>query len=311
MKRSLSALLALALCGTVYAQGVPNFGSLGVPNGGPASGGGGGSGTVTNIATSCGVSGGPITTTGTISATLTARDNTATTDTLVTGDCGTVVTESNASAVAVGIAQAGTTGFATGFYVTVKNKGAGLVTITPTTSTIDGNATVTIKQNQSLDLYSDGTNYQTLPGRLTNAACADLTNAGTACPAATGTSGATLPFLNGTNTWSGTQTFGSVFGTVTTQAGTTYTLAASDCGTEVVFTNAAAVTVTIPAALTTGCNIAILQTTAAGQVTVTGTAVSAATLHSAHSYTKTFGQWAIIGINIETTGVAILTGDGA
>lgn len=134
---------------------------------------------------------------------------------------------------------------------------------------------------------------------------------GSAAGAATGTSGATLPFLNGTNTFSGTQTFGSVFGTVSTQSGTTYTLAASDCGTEIAFTNAAAVTVTIPAALTTGCNISILQTTAAGQVTVTGTAVAAATLHSAHSYTKTFGQWAVIGINIYTTGVAILTGDGA
>lgn len=134
---------------------------------------------------------------------------------------------------------------------------------------------------------------------------------GTAATAATGTSGHTLPFLDGTNTFSGTQTFGSVFGTVSTQSGTTYTLAAADCGTEIAFTNAAAVTVTIPAALVTGCNISILQTTAAGQVTVTGTAVAAATLHSAHSYTKTFGQWAVIGINIYTTGVAILTGDGA
>jgi hypothetical protein len=107
------------------------------------------------------------------------------------------------------------------------------------------------------------------------------------------------------------QTFGNTFGAVSSQSGTTYTLASTDCGTEVAFTNAAAVTVTIPATLTTGCNIAILQTTAAGQVTVTGTAVSAATLHSAHSYTKTFGQWSVIGINIYTTGVAILTGDGA
>lgn len=134
---------------------------------------------------------------------------------------------------------------------------------------------------------------------------------GTAAVQPTGTSGATLPFLNGTNTWSGVQTFNNVFGTVSTQSGTTYTLAATDCGTQIAFTNAAAVTVTIPAALTTGCNIAILQTTAAGQVTVTGTAVAAATLHSGHSYTKTFGQWSIIGINIYTTGVAILTGDGA
>ena len=148
-------------------------------------------------------------------------------------------------------------------------------------------------------------------GTVSQAACADLSNGGTACAAATGTSGATLPYLNGTNTFSGAQTFGTVYGTVTSQSGTTYTLAAADCGTEIAFTNASAVTVTIPAALTTGCNIAILQTTSAGQVSVNGSAVSAATLHSAHSYTKTSGQWAIIGVNIYTTGVAILTGDGA
>lgn len=153
-------------------------------------------------------------------------------------------------------------------------------------------------------------------GVVSQAACADLSNGATGCSTATGTNGGTLPLLNGTNTWSGVQTFGEVLGTVTSQSGTTYTLANADCGTEVTFTNASAVTVTIPATLPVGCNIAILQTTASGQVTVTGTAVSAATLHSAHSYTKTFGQWAIIGINIEanaggSSAVAILTGDGA
>lgn len=148
-------------------------------------------------------------------------------------------------------------------------------------------------------------------GVVSQAACADLSNGTTGCSTATGTSGATLPLLNGTNTWSGTQTFGTVNGAITTQSGTTYTLTTTDCGTMVRFTNAAAVTVTIPATFTAGCNIAIEQTTSAGQVTMTGTAVSAATLHSAHSYTKTFGQWAIIGISIESTGVAILTGDGA
>lgn len=148
-------------------------------------------------------------------------------------------------------------------------------------------------------------------GVVSQAACADLSDDGTACTAATGTSGATLPFLNGTNTWSGTQTFGTVVSTVTTQSGTTYTFVAADCGTLVRFTNAAPVTATIPQGLSTGCSIAIEQTTAAGQVSVNGSAVTPATLHSAHSYTKTFGQWAIIGIFIESSNVAILTGDGA
>ena len=63
-----------------------------------------------------------------------------------------------------------------------------------------------------------------------------------------------------------------------------------------------------------GCNVAILQA-GTGQVAMTGTAVSAATLNSAHGYTQTSGIWAIIGINIysNATGksaIAVLTGDG-
>lgn len=68
-------------------------------------------------------------------------------------------------------------------------------------------------------------------------ACANLSNAGTGCTttvgtaatANTGTSGATVPFLNGTNTWSGAQSFndgdlimkGSTSGTQTLHAATT------------------------------------------------------------------------------------------
>jgi hypothetical protein len=38
-------------------------------------------------------------------------------------------------------------------------------------------------------------------------ACGDLSNGATGCSTATGTSGATLPLLNGTNTWASAQTF--------------------------------------------------------------------------------------------------------
>jgi len=115
--------------------------------------------------------------------------------------------------------------------------------------------------------------------------------------------------------WTATQTFSEVIGTVTPQSGTTYTFAATDCGTEVVFSNGSAVTATIPATLPAGCNIAILQA-GAGKVSVNGSAVTPATLHSAHSYTGTYAQWSIIGINIETnsggsSAIAVLTGDGA
>lgn len=185
MIRLISTVSAIALF-----VGQASADSLTGPVGGGT--GGSGSGTVTSVATTCGVSGGTITTSGTITAAITQRNNTATTDTLVTGDCGTVVTESNASAVAVAIAQAGTTGFASGYYVTVKNKGAGIVTITPATSTIDGAATLTLAQYQSVDIYSDGANYWTLAygaktialgstalgtGAITSATCASAVTA--------------------------------------------------------------------------------------------------------------------------------------
>lgn len=258
-----------------------------------------GGGAVSSVTGGIGVTCSPTTGSVVCSSPVTVRNNTATTDTITSADKGQTVTESNAASVAVAITTAG---FISTDVFTVKNFGAGVATYTPSAGTIDGAATLACKQNQSADLYFDGTNYKTL---------ANTCGLGTAATANTGTSGHTLPYLDQANAYSAAQTFGSVFGTVSTQSGTTYTLASTDCGTEIAFTNAAAVTVTIPAALTTGCNIAILQTTAAGQVTVTGTAVSAATLHSGHSYTKTAGQWSIIGINIYTTGVAILTGDGA
>ncbi len=43
-------------------------------------------------------------------------------------------------------------------------------------------------------------------GVVTQAACSDLSNGATGCSTATGTSGATIPLLNGANTWSAAQT---------------------------------------------------------------------------------------------------------
>lgn len=89
------------------------------------------------------------------------RAVTGTTDVLMNSDLGYVVTYSNASAVAVSLAQAGAgNAFLDGWAVFVKNKGAGAVTITPATSTIDGAATLVLAQNQGAMIWSDGTNYQ-------------------------------------------------------------------------------------------------------------------------------------------------------
>lgn len=154
---------------------------------------------VSSVTGGVGITVSPTTGAVVVSSLATQRNNTTTSDTLLSTDSGTVVTESNASAVAVGIAVASTTGFTTGNYWTVKNKGAGLVTITPTTSTIDGNATLTVKQNQSVDFYSDGTNYFTLPGRPTNVAPADLSGLGTGVATALGVNvgSAGAPVVNG------------------------------------------------------------------------------------------------------------------
>jgi hypothetical protein len=87
---------------------------------------------------------------------------TGTTYTIVVDDYGKLVTFSNASPVAVTLPQATTT-FAT-FNTYMCNVGAGLVTITPTTSTIGGNATLGLSTNQCMQAVSDGTNYQIFPG---------------------------------------------------------------------------------------------------------------------------------------------------
>ena len=134
-----------------------------------------------------------------------------------------------------------------------------------------------------------------------------------AATTAIGTSGATIPLLNGANTWSGAQTFEEVIGGTSTQTGTTYTLAASDCGTTIIFTNSSAITLTTLNSLSVGCAIAVEQS-GSGQITVTNG--TGATFSSAHSFTKTFGQYAIIGLFVDTNSGGssahlVLTGDGA
>jgi len=88
---------------------------------------------------------------------------TGTTYTVVAADNGKLVTFSNASSVAVTLPQA-TTAFSIGWSCFVHNKGAGTVTITPTTSTINGGSTLVLTTGQGALIVSDGTNYQTNSG---------------------------------------------------------------------------------------------------------------------------------------------------
>ena len=94
------------------------------------------------------------------------RATTTTSEALANSDQNKLVTFSNGSAVACTIAQAGSGGnFAAGWAVSLKNLGAGTVTCTPSTSTVDGAANFTLTTGQGVDLYSDGTNYFTQPGK--------------------------------------------------------------------------------------------------------------------------------------------------
>lgn len=78
---------------------------------------------------------------------------------IVAGDRGKLVKQSNAAAIADTLAQAGTTGFEAGWFVDVKCEGAGAVTITPTSSTINGAATLVLTTGQAARIVSDGANY--------------------------------------------------------------------------------------------------------------------------------------------------------
>lgn len=107
---------------------------------------------------------------------------TGTAYTIVPADRGKLVTNSNAAAVANTLPQA-TGNFGAGFFYYTKNLGAGFVTITPTTSTIDGNATLILAKNQSAIIWSDGVNYQV---EITSGKVAQVVNTETGA-VATGT----------------------------------------------------------------------------------------------------------------------------
>lgn len=87
--------------------------------------------------------------------------------TVLGSDLGKLVTLTNASAVAVTLPQAtaASGSFAAGWWAEFENRGAGTVTITPTTSTINGGTSLTLAQNNSVKIISDGTNYFALLGK--------------------------------------------------------------------------------------------------------------------------------------------------
>lgn len=130
--------------------------------------GGGGGGGVSSVDATGGVqtvSGSAITTTGTIRGAWVRNAQTGTTYTVLTGDRGKTVTFSNAASIAVTLPQAGS-GFEDGWFFVAKNIGAGTVTITPTTSTVDGAATITLLTGDFAVITSNGTNYETANNKI-------------------------------------------------------------------------------------------------------------------------------------------------
>jgi hypothetical protein len=97
---------------------------------------------------------------GKVNITRPVNQQTGTSYTVLSSDAGKLVTFDNASAVAVTLPQATTDGFTAGFSFTVQNIGAGIVTVTPATSTINGAASLSIAHNEGCDITSDGANYQ-------------------------------------------------------------------------------------------------------------------------------------------------------
>lgn len=90
---------------------------------------------------------------------------TGTSYTIAHADGRKLVTLSNAAAIAVTLPQAGaSSSFLSGWFFDIQNRGAGTATITPTTSTIDGAASLALTTNQGVRIFSDGTNYYTQRG---------------------------------------------------------------------------------------------------------------------------------------------------
>lgn len=90
------------------------------------------------------------------------RAVTGTTDTILSTDFSKLVTFTNAATIAVTLPQAGSgspASWLSGWYFTAQNIGNTAVTITPTTSTINGASTLVLLSGQSAVIFSNGTNY--------------------------------------------------------------------------------------------------------------------------------------------------------
>lgn len=245
---------------------------------------------------------------------------TGTSYTYLTGDFRKLVTHSNASPIAGTLPQAGAS-FPAGWFTFVQNRGAGALTITPTTSTIDGAATLVLNQNEGAVIISDGTNYFTFRGKTvvggSGGAPADATyivQTANGSLSAEQALGALATGLLKNTTTTGVLSI-AVAGTdyvvptatLNDQTGTTYTIQASDNGKVITCSNASAITVTVPSGLGVGFNCMVIQK-GAGQVTFSP---SSTTVNNRQTHTKIAGQYGVVTLVAYVADVFVLGGDTA
>lgn len=95
--------------------------------------------------------------------------------------------------------------------------------------------------------------------------------------------------------YTGSSWFSSAVVNFSTQSGTTYTLDGSELRKTLMFTNAGAITLTLPNSLYTSFNFRVIQ---AGTGQITFTPASGAFRRNRQSHTKTAGQYAVCDVQI-------------
>jgi hypothetical protein len=154
------------------------------------------------------------------------------------------------------------------------------------------------------------TKFATVSGSLTNAVGVVADASGNLV------SSTNVGLLTATQTWTGTQMFNTVLLSQNNQTtgGVNYPLVAADCGKAIYFTSATAATLTLLNTAGVGCTLSVEQG-GAGQITV-APGGAGATFNNADNFTKTFGQYAVIGLQVDTNSGGnsahyIFTGRGA